>query len=168
MGLIELAGAAGILFATLAVGIVAHEFTHVLALRILGVTCELNLPPARHDAGVFGIGISQAWAAVVPRTIPPGISPWGLRLAAIAPIILAAPPLLVLTGVFPDPIETGNVYLVAATVAWLGCALPSPQDFSLFWYAEQVLEELGESGSPPDATCDRGPKVTDGGSLGKR
>ncbi|PSP36871.1 hypothetical protein BRC66_07920 [Halobacteriales archaeon QH_2_66_30] len=46
--------------------------------------------------------------------------------------------LMVPAGVLPDPLA-GPAPVVAATVAWLGCALPSPRDFSLFWGADQVV-----------------------------
>jgi hypothetical protein len=52
---------------------------------------------------------------------------------------MATPLVLVLSGVLPDPARAGNQYLTAAMIGWLACAVPSPQDFSLFWYAERAL-----------------------------
>jgi hypothetical protein len=78
---------------------------------------------------------------VTPREIPEELSPTWLRVAALAPLTLALPPLLVLAGVLPDPLRSGDVLLAAATVAWFGCALPSPQDFSLFWYPRRAVAE---------------------------
>lgn len=143
MEVIELVGAGGILVVTLAIGVVAHELTHLVSLRALGIPCEIDFFPDRGEADGLGIGIFQTWATVVPHTFPSGVAPWELRCAAVAPVVLATPAILVFAGVLPDPVESQNVYLVAATIAWLGCALPSPQDFSLFWHATQVLEEYG-------------------------
>jgi hypothetical protein len=33
--------------------------------------------------------------------------------------------------------------LASVTVGWLACALPSPQDFSVFWHAERIVSEGG-------------------------
>ena len=137
---IELIGAAGVLFGTVAVGMIAHELAHVLVLRALGVPYVVRWLPDGHAAGRFGVGVYKAWATVSPRSIPRDLSSWGLRLAAVAPLALAAPALLVLAGALPDPLASGDPFAVAATVAWLGCALPSPQDFSLFWYADRVVD----------------------------
>jgi hypothetical protein len=49
------------------------------------------------------------------------------------------PLVLVPLGVVPDPFETQNPYLLAATLGWTACAIPSPQDFSLVWYAERAV-----------------------------
>lgn len=137
---VEVAGAGGVLVAALVVGTVAHELTHASALRALGVPYELEWLPAHESTGLVGAGLRGSWATVSPRSIPPGVPTWGLRIAAVAPFVLATPLLLVLLGVLPDPVRTGDPFLTAATVAWFACALPSPQDFSLFWHADQAIE----------------------------
>lgn len=144
-GVLDLIWAAAVLCATLGVGTVAHELSHVFVLRQLGVRCDVQWLPSRESPESLGAGIAQAWATVTPRAVPDGISQRGLRLAAIAPLALATPLLLVLAGVLPDPLATGNIVLAAATVAWFGCALPSPQDFSVFWHPGRAIDESGET-----------------------
>lgn len=136
---VELVLATGALVATLALGTAAHEFAHAVVLRSFGVPVEVTWFPDR--AGSLGAGavLSSRWATATPLSIPPTLPPWALRLAALAPFALATPMALVLLGVLPDPTLVGNPALVAATLAWFACALPSPQDFSLFWYAESVI-----------------------------
>lgn len=143
MGPVELTGAGVVLLVTLGVGTVAHELTHVLVLRTLGVAYDVEWRPQRQNEDVFGLDVHRALASVTPRAIPEDLPPWGLRLAAVAPFGLATPAVLILVGVLPDPIASGNAYLAAATVGWLGFALPSPQDFSLFWHAERAIEDFG-------------------------
>ena len=133
--------AGGALFFALSLGVVAHEFSHAVVLRALGVPFEVAWLPDRGGRRSMTIGAFGRWASVTPRSLPPDLSPGGLRVAALAPFVLATPMVLILVGAIPDPIQMGNVPLVAATIAWFGCALPSPQDFSLFWHAEQAIEE---------------------------
>ena len=141
MQALVLLGAAFVLVVTVAVGIVAHELTHAVVLHFLGVPYELRWFPEQQTASDFGAGIFTAWASVTPRRIPRETPAWGIRLSAIAPLALALPFVLVIGGVLPDPLESTSVVLSAGTVAWLACALPSPQDFSVFWYADRALSE---------------------------
>lgn len=138
---IELVGGAGVLFATVGVAVVAHELTHSLVLWALGIPHHIDWLPVRNASGRFEVGVRGPLATVTPRSIPRDRSSWGLRLAAVAPLVLATPILLVLLGVLPDPFASGNPFVIAATIGWFGCALPSPQDFSVFWYADRVLDE---------------------------
>lgn len=142
--------AGGALLLTLGAGIVAHELSHALALRALDVPFDVAWRPDPEPPGSMRASALGRWARVTPRTLPPGLSPWGLRLAALAPLVLATPMALVLLGVLPDPTETGNLPLVAATVAWFGCALPSPQDFSLVWHAEEAIAEHADAAPAGD------------------
>lgn len=152
MELYELTGAGVLVLLTLGVGTVAHELTHVLVLRLLGVAYDVEWLPLDDTEDSGGLDIQKSWASVTPREIPEDFSPWGLRLAALAPVALAIPALLILAGVVPDPLASGNVYVTAVAIAWLAIALPSPQDFSLFWYAGRALEDVGASsvGGPPE------------------
>jgi len=133
--------AGGALLLTLGVGTVAHEFAHGLVLRALGVPFDVRWLPDRDDTGPAGAGFAGRWATVTPRALPPDLPPWGLRVAALAPLVLALPMALVLVGALPDPTGTDNLPLVVATLTWFGCALPSPQDFSLVWHAEAAIAE---------------------------
>lgn len=145
LGSLELATAAGALLVTVGAGTVAHELSHAAVLRVLGVSCAVSWFSRSDASGTSLAGLGGNWATVTPRSIPSGFSPWGLRLAAIAPLALATPALLVLVGVLPDPVGSDDPVLVASTVAWLGCALPSPRDFSVFWYADRALAEAAKA-----------------------
>lgn len=140
---IELVGAGIIVLVTVAVGMIVHELTHAAVLHSLGVPYDLDWFPESDASGGLGAGLLTAWATVTPRRVPGDVPPWGLQLSAIAPLALALPFALVFAGVLPDPVSN-NVFVTAATVAWLGCALPSPQDFSLFWHATAVVNEYAE------------------------
>ncbi len=135
-----LVGAAVVLFCTVSLGIVMHELTHALVLHCLGIPYEIHWLPARHTAGY--LGVFGTWAVVTPQTVSADTPAWGLRLSAIAPLSLALPFVLVTVGVVPDPLTSGNQVLGAVTIGWLACALPSPQDFAVFWYAHRALEKL--------------------------
>lgn len=149
MPVAEVVGVVLVALATVAVGTVAHELSHAVGLRALGVPYDVEWLPATDRSGLSGVVLYASLARVTPRAIPPGVSPLGLRLAAVAPLALATPAALVLLGVLPDPVASGDVLLAAAAVAWLGCALPSPQDFSVFWHADQVVDGRAWA-SPPD------------------
>ena len=139
--------AGGVLVVALGLGTVAHEFSHAAVLRAFGVSCDVSWFPRNGGDGSSLAGVGGTWATVTPRSVPRGFSPWGLRLAAVAPFALATPAVLVLAGVLPDPVATDEPILVATTVAWLGCSLPSPRDFSVFWHAERALAEFPGSAS---------------------
>lgn len=151
-GAVDLAAAAVVLCATLGVGTVAHELSHVFVLRWLGVPCEVRWLSGQGTPSSLGAGVTQAWATVTPTAVPNDVSSRGLRVAAIAPLALATPFVLVLFGVLPDPLASGDLLVAAATAGWFGCALPSPQDFSLFWHPSRALDEsVGATGAdrPP-------------------
>ena len=138
MQTMALAGAGVVLLLTVSVGIVAHELSHAAVLSLLGIRCDIDIGPR----GVFG-----TWAAVTPRGTSPETAAWAVRLASVAPLLLAVPFVPVVAGVVPDPLQADSLLLSAWTVGWLACAVPSPQDFSVFWHAERaVAEHL--SGSP--------------------
>jgi hypothetical protein len=134
-----LLGAGVVLFATVVVGTVVHELSHAAALRAFSVPHEIEWLPLRADVGSLRASLTGEWARVEPLDLPPGLSPWVLRVAALMPLLLATPLALVPLGVLPDPFESDNPHLIAATLGWTACALPSPQDFSLVWYAEQMI-----------------------------
>lgn len=139
-------GAGLVLVASVGAGTVAHELSHAFALRVFGIPYEIEWFPTGEATGLLGADISGRLATVTPRADAPGLSPWCLRIAAMMPLVLAVPLALALVGVVPDPLPSGNAYLTAATIGWLACALPSPQDFSLFWYAERAVAEHAHDG----------------------
>jgi hypothetical protein len=143
MQTLAIAGAGVVLLLTVGVGIVAHELSHAAVLFLFGIRCDVAIGPARDGVRQLGATIPGGWATVTPREISPGTSAWALRVSSVAPLVLAVPFVTVLTGVVPDPVQSGNPLLVGSTVGWLACAIPSPQDFSVFWHAEQALAQHG-------------------------
>ncbi|MFC7238032.1 hypothetical protein ACFQS4_07330 [Saliphagus sp. GCM10025317] len=123
---------------TVLLGLVAHEWAHALVLRLAGIDYDVVYFPDRRD-GVLAALASCPWAAVHPR--PTGDEPpWQLRTAAMIPFVLAVPALVLATA-FPS----SHPAVAAVLVGWLACSIPSPQDFSVAFYAHRVLEETAES-----------------------
>lgn len=137
MNVVEIVAAALVLATTVALGTVAHELAHALALYALGIPYDVTWLPDG-GSGPLATGITGRWAAVTPRRDADALSARGLRIAAMMPLALASPLALVLAGVVPDPTAAGTLP-TAATVGWLACALPSPQDFSLLFHAAEAL-----------------------------
>lgn len=126
----------GVLSLTLVLGILAHEAAHTIVLRAFDIDYEVELRP---DGPVSGtqLAMIRPIVTVTPCPRPPNESSVGLRLAGIAPLTLTAPFLLVLVGLVPDPLAMGNPAIAAATVGWAAVAIPSPQDFSVFWHGSR-------------------------------
>lgn len=125
------------LFVAVAGGLVAHELSHALALELARVDYTVSYFPDRTD-GVLAMLASCPWAAVHPR--PTGNeSAWILRLAAMMPLVLALPVLVLgVTGSLPTEHVAGTAFVIG----WLACTIPSPQDFSVAFYAHRALEEV--------------------------
>lgn len=145
---VVVAGSALVL--AVAAGLVAHEWMHALTLRLANIDYTMTYFPGRTD-GVVGLLASCPWAAVRPH--PTGGEPtWLLRVAALSPFLLAAPVFaLWIRGVPVDsPIAT------AVTVGWLACSIPSPQDFSVAFYAHRALEseDAREPNTAPASCAD--------------
>ncbi|MFB6299064.1 MAG: hypothetical protein ABEH65_02260 [Halobacteriales archaeon] len=136
-----LIGAAIVLLLTVGVGIVAHELSHATVLSLFGIQWDINIDPERIGTGQFDTSIFGAWATVTPREISPETSVLAMRLSSVAPLVLAVPFVTVGTGILPDPLHADSLLLTAWTVGWLACAIPSPQDFSVFWHAERAVAE---------------------------
>ncbi|MCL9812820.1 hypothetical protein [Natranaeroarchaeum aerophilus] len=135
-----IAGVSGVLLLTLCLGTVVHEYTHALALRAFGIEYRIDWLGGRKGIGRLRAGVLGTWASVTPQLsaeTPVG----GLRVAALMPLTLTIPFILVAIGALSDPLATGSPYVIAAAVAWLACALPSPQDFSTVWYAHRLVDE---------------------------
>jgi hypothetical protein len=133
---VDLAAAGLVLVGTVGLGMLAHELSHAVTLRLLGVPCEFRWLPGR--AGADARARLSGTAAVVPREVESEMAN-RLRVAAVMPFLLATPVVLVPLGVLPDPFVTGEVVQQVAVVGWLACAIPSPQDFSLLWHAERAI-----------------------------
>lgn len=141
MQVFELLGAVIAVAVTVGVGIAVHELSHAFVLRAIGIPFDITWFPRPDGGGRRGVGLSGTWAVVTPRRVPRGTPAWGLRLSAIAPLLLVTPFVFVGVGTVPDPMASGSVIVSAATVGWLACALPSPQDFSVFWHANRAVRE---------------------------
>lgn len=150
MDAISLVWAAVLLLGTAIVGITAHELCHALALRLAGVRCEMDFLPDRTDSSGFAAIGRTPLATVTPIDVAADVSPRHLRVASMTPLCLAIPIALVFLGVVPNPFATGDLGLQLVTIAWLGCSIPSPADFSLLWYPERALQKV-EIGSPDEA-----------------
>lgn len=135
--------AGGVLLLTVGVGILMHELSHAAVLSLFGVRCEIRIGPLGSGPALSD-GITEAWAAVTPREMPADTSPWVVRTSAIAPLVLAVPLVAIAVGVVPDPTGADSPLLTALIVGWLACAIPSPGDFSAFWYAERAVAEHAE------------------------
>lgn len=129
---LEVAGVGTALAVTIGLGLVAHEWTHALVLRLGDVEYDVSYFPAR-SGGVIGALASYPWAVVEPVAADADRT-WVLRLAAVSPLALSSPVFaLAASGVAPadDPIVAG------IAIGVLACALPSPQDFSVAFYAHR-------------------------------
>lgn len=149
VGSMELLGAVhatGLFVGTLVVGVVAHETSHFVALRLAGIPCRVELLPTRADGRVS----PDIWAPLARvRPTPPigDVAPAHLRVAALMPLWLAAPLVLIFAGVLPDPFASGSVGSRLVLIAWIGCSIPSPQDFALAWYPEQAIATAAHAAS---------------------
>jgi hypothetical protein len=137
--------AGGVLLVTVVVGVIAHETAHAIVLRAFDIEYDVDVHPTDTVSGTE-LPLVRPLVTVTPRPRSPSLSSVGVRLAAIAPLTLAAPFLLVLAGVVPDPLAVGNPVVAAATVGWAGCAIPSPQDFSVFWHGNRTPTGQPEEG----------------------
>lgn len=133
MLLLEAIAALVILIGMVVLGTIVHELTHAFVLQCTGIPFEITWLP---DRGATRPSYSGAIAIVTPSSIPDGTSPLGLRLSGLAPLVMVVPVLLLgATGAVPATSIT-----MAAVIGWLACAIPSPQDFSLFWNAEEIVQ----------------------------
>ncbi len=138
-------GAGCVLVLAVVSGLVAHEWSHAVVLRLSAIEYEICYGSDQTD-GVVALLASCPWAAVHPK--PTGSEPaWRVRLAALAPFSLALPVFgLGLAGY----LTADTPIVAAAAIGWLACSIPSPQDFSVAFYAHRILESEGEDGLAPN------------------
>jgi hypothetical protein len=148
---IEIAAAAVAVAIAVSAGLVAHELAHAAVLRAAGVAYRIDWFPGE-DTGVLGAGLRGRWAAVRPRATAETPA-WVLRCSAMMPLALAAPFAAVPLGVVADPFATDGLVRFAA-VGWMACALPSPQDFSVLWYADAAVAATADDAPPDDTSTD--------------
>ncbi|WP_459191446.1 hypothetical protein [Halosimplex sp. J119] len=151
---IQLLAAVAALAVAVSIGLVAHELAHAAVLRAAGVPHTIDWFPGK-DGGLLQAGLRGEWAAVRPRPVAETPA-WLLRLSAMMPLALIAPLALVPAGVVADPFAAEGVARFAV-LGWMACALPSPQDFSVLWYADRAVDDAAEA-----AESTAGKTVTDG------
>ena len=126
------------IIAGVSIGLLAHEWAHAGVLHFADVEYTVSVLPNRNRHPLTWPA-SVPWAVVDPRPTP-GTAPLALRAAALAPLLLALPPLVLsFAGFVPSmdaPISTGFA------LGWLACAIPSPRDFSVAFYAHKHTERL--------------------------
>lgn len=128
-----------VLGGTVAAGVVGHELSHALGLWLAGVPCRVEWLPGRRGA-TLRERLRGPPARVTPTRLPDDLAPWRLRVAAMMPLCLVVPVVAAVAwGI--DPLAAGPRPLALATVAWVGCALPSPRDFSVLWYPDRAARE---------------------------
>lgn len=124
---------------TAVAGVAAHELSHTVALRLAGISGTIEVLPTRDDAGQLSRVIGAPLARVRLTQLGDDIPPRYLRAAALMPLCLSFPLVLISVGIFPDPFASNALGPKLALIVWLGCSIPSPQDFSLAWYPERAL-----------------------------
>lgn len=147
---LEILVGAVVVLGAVGTGTVVHELLHATVLELAGVDAEVRwLEGGR--AGRLGAGLFGTWASVRMTAVPVDLPPWQLRAAALAPLLLAAPLVVIAIGAVPDPFASDHLYPKLFLVGWLACALPSPQDFSLVWNAPAVVAGGGDDATGPSA-----------------
>lgn len=145
---LTLLSAVGFFCIVAAIGVLAHELSHAVALRAAGVPCRVEVLPDRDGAAGFRSSALGPLARVTPTSVPAGLPVWRLRAAAMMPVCLVIPVVLIAAGALPVPSAVDSLTLELATIAWLACAIPSPQDFSLLWYPERAMAAHRGPASP--------------------
>jgi hypothetical protein len=118
--------------------VVVHECAHAVTLRVFGIPYRTEWLPLDDGRPLRSAAIG-AVARVTPGA-PLECSAWRLRTAAVAPLVLLAPFVLVRAGVLADPLADQPTVAMAAA-GWLARAMPSPSDFSLSWHAGRAIDE---------------------------
>lgn len=148
-----------VLLIALAVGICVHELLHVVPLRWIGADYTVTVLPADRasvaddstqptddstqptddstPATVWATlqsaltgGLVRVEVTHLPRDAPD----WVVRVAALLPVVLAVPMLLVAAGVLPDPVAANDHIATVLLVAAAACGLPSPADWAVVWH----------------------------------
>lgn len=144
----EMATETALIVTALAVGVcsglLAHEWAHAAVLHLTGTEYSVTILPDRERHPIRWLA-SCPWAVVRPR--PTDATPaWSLKVASLAPLALAVPLFaLALVGRAPT---VEQPLPMAFALGWLACSIPSPQDFSVAFYAHRVIDD-----EPDCATC---------------
>ncbi|WP_137287056.1 hypothetical protein [Halorussus salinisoli] len=127
-----------VLLATLAVGVCVHELLHVVPLHLTDASYTVTVLPAEEPTSrttwaTLQHAFSSGLVRVEVTHLRPTTPDWMVRVAALLPLALALPLGLVVAGVLPNPVTTGDDVVTVALVALTGCGLPSPADWSVVW-----------------------------------
>ena len=147
---LNVVGAGCALVLAVGLGLVVHEWSHAVVLRLARIDYTISYLPNRSN-GPLGLLASCPWAVVEPT--PTGRDPaWVLRVAALAPAALAVP---VLALGAAGGLTAETPILAATAIGWLACSIPSPQDFSVAFYAHRLLEDGAETEPKTTASVSR-------------
>lgn len=132
-----------LLAAALAVGVCVHELLHLVPLRLANAGYTVTVCPTDETdspAGWASLGNALAGGLVrVEVTHLPSTAPeWVVRVAALLPVALALPLLLVAAGALPDPVAAGDHVATVLLVAGAACGLPSPADWAVVWHGTDL------------------------------
>ncbi|NEU59052.1 hypothetical protein [Halorussus sp. MSC15.2] len=137
-----------VLLATLAVGICVHELLHVAPLSFTDAEYTVSvLPDTDADStspigwGVLPNALTGGLVRVEVTDVPTETPDWVLRVAALLPVLLALPLVLVAAGVLPDPVAADDHLGTVALVALTGCGLPSPADWAVVWHGSDLADD---------------------------
>lgn len=129
-------------------GLLAHEGLHAAVLRLAGVEYDVEFAVGLRARSVTRT--DRPWAAVRPVR-PVQTAPGILRIAALAPLLLLVPAWLALHVETQAPAFV-DLLLTGAALGWLACALPSPNDFSVAFYAHRLVDGSTADGRPDDGS----------------
>ena len=131
-----------VLLGTVVVGICVHELLHLVPLYLVDADYTVTVLPDEKATGptawtTLRSALSSGLVRVEITHVQPSTPDWVLRVAAILPLALALPLLLVGAGVVPDPLATDDHLAAVVFIALTGCGLPSPADWSVVWHGSR-------------------------------
>lgn len=132
-----------VLLTTLALGISVHELLHLVPLHFVNASYTVTLLPTDEDATPTGwttlqSALTTSLVRVEVTHVPPTTPVWVVRVAALLPLVLALPLLLVAAGVLPNPLASGDHAAALALITLTGCGLPSPADWTAVWHGSDL------------------------------
>lgn len=123
---------------SVAIGLVAHELSHAIALKWFRIPHEIEWLPDRLSSGL-SLGFGGRLAVVSYHRVPSDLAPWKLRLSSLMPLLLTIPVIGVAVAGGAGLVVSEAPYLELAIIGWLACAIPSPADFAIFWHPQQSI-----------------------------
>lgn len=131
------------LLATVVVGICVHELLHLVPLYLADADYTIIVLPDDDPTGptawtTLQSTLSSGLVRVEITHVRPSTPDWVLRVAAMLPLVLALPLLLIGVGVVPDPLAADDHLAAVVFIALTGCGLPSPADWSVVWHGSRL------------------------------